>query len=474
MRRPLAVGAWFVCIASLFSAAAAARDLVIVNGRLVDGTGAPPREGVAIRIHDDRIVEIAATVEAPAGATTLDASGLTVLPGFIDAHVHFVAAPGSQARGDDDAAIDALNHRHLAAYVAAGVTTVLDAGAFPEVARAIQQKVAAGHPAPRYLTLGPYVRPVGGYGSDRFGAEATPAEVERKLDAIRSLGGVGVKIGIEPGAAPFPPEIRAALVDGARRRGLPLYIHAMSEGAQREALGFGAYALMHAAMQIRILWSEPDLSDAFLAELLDSGAYQLSTLSVFETFPEAFPRALLDEPRARLLVPAVELHTARAPDAVERFGAELIGFGLPWTFAFTRGWIAREFLTPARVLEAVRQGQRNLLRAARAGVPIVAATDAPSPWPMAITNFHGYQFARELALLREAGLSGEEVIAAATRTPARMLGLDGQIGTVEVGKLADLVLVRGDPLADPRAFEAVAWSVRDGLARTPAEWMSAP
>ena len=82
--------------------------------------------------------------------------------------------------------------------------------------------------------------------------------------------------------------------------------------------------------------------------------------------------------------------------------------------------------------------------------------------------------ARELALLREAGLSGEEVIAAATETPARMLGLDGQIGTVQVGKRADLVLVRGDPLSDPHAFEAVAWSVRDGVAKTPAEWMSAP
>ena len=77
------------------------------------------------------------------------------------------------------------------------MTTVLDAGAFPEVARGIQTG-RGGAPGPRYLTLGPYVRPVGGYGSERFGAESTPADVERKLDLIVALGGVGVKIAIEP------------------------------------------------------------------------------------------------------------------------------------------------------------------------------------------------------------------------------------------------------------------------------------
>jgi imidazolonepropionase-like amidohydrolase len=469
MRHLLAV----VACLTLAAPPAAAFDLVIANARLVDGTGAPPREGVSIRIHDQRIAEIGSAVVAPPGARTLDATGLSVLPGFIDSHVHFVAAPGSEARSDDDDAIAALNAKHLAAYVACGVTTVLDAGAYPEVARAIQERVAAGEPAPRYLTLGPFVRPVGGYGSDRFGAEATPADVERKLDAIRELGGVGVKIALEPGTSEFAPEIRAALVEGARRRFLPLYVHAMTEETQREALAFGAHALMHSAMQIRPFAAAPELSDGFVAELAQSGAYQLTTLSVFETFPEAFPRELLDTPRAALLVPAVELETARAPDAVDRFGRSALGYGLPWTFAFTRGWLARTFLTAERVREAVREGQRNLLRVARAGVPIVAATDAPSPWPIAITNFHGYQYARELRLMREAGLSAEEVIAAATRTPARMLGLDAQLGTVEVGKLADLVLLRGDPLADPGAFETVAWSVRGGVVKTPQEWMAA-
>ncbi len=87
----------------------------------------------------------------------------------------------------------------------------------------------------------------------------------------------------------------------------------MTEAAQHQALGrFGAHALMHAAMQIRTFGSEPDLSDRFITELVQSGAYQVSTLSV-----------------------------------------------LPWTFPFTRAWIARHFLTADRVLEAVAWSVRD-------------------------------------------------------------------------------------------------------------------
>jgi hypothetical protein len=69
------------------------------------------------------------------------------------------------------------------------VTSVLDAGIDPPVARDIQTWLAAGHPGPRFLTTGPYVRPAGGYGWPGFGAETTPAEVEAKLDLISALGG---------------------------------------------------------------------------------------------------------------------------------------------------------------------------------------------------------------------------------------------------------------------------------------------
>ena len=95
----------------------------------------------------------------------------------------------------------------------------------------------------------------------------------------------------------------------------------------------------------------------------------------------------------------------------------------------------------------------------------------PPPWPDAIYHFHGPQTAREVELLGAAGVAPNAAIAAATAVPARMLGLAGELGTVELGKRADLVLVEGDPSRDLRALRRVRWTLRDGVARTPEEWM---
>jgi imidazolonepropionase-like amidohydrolase len=77
-------------------------------------------------------------------------------------------------------------------------------------------------------------------------------------------------------------------------------------------------------------------------------------------------------------------------------------------------------------------------------------------------------------LLVQGGFTPREAILATTRTPARTLGLDAEIGSVEIGKRADLVVVAGDPLADVAALRNVRWTIRDGEAHTPAEWMAEP
>jgi imidazolonepropionase-like amidohydrolase len=449
-----------------------AADLVIRGVRIVDGTGAPPREREDILVHDGRIARVAPGLTETPGARVIEAAGLTALPGFIDSHVHFVAAAGSAYRHDSDETIRELSHQHLRACLACGVTTVLDAGVFPELARDLRRWLADGKPGPRYLTTGPYIRPPDGYGHPRFGAESTPAEVEAKLDLIQSLGGVGVKLALEQGGPfggprQFTPELMNAIVSAARRRRLPLYVHAQTEATQQMAVRIGAHAIMHAPMDIA---SPKDLSEEFIASR-PRDIYQLSTLSLVATFPNLYDVAMLDDPVVRLVVPRVELDTARAADAPDQFAIGLIGWVVPWTWQWTRPWIASIALSRSRLLNALRSGQQNLLRLHRAGVPIVAATDVPSPWPDGIYHFHGPQFATELALLGEAGLTPLEVIAAATRTPATMLGLAGEIGTLEVGKRADIVLVDGDPSVDIAALRQVRWTIKDGIARTPEEWM---
>jgi imidazolonepropionase-like amidohydrolase len=474
-RRAVGTTARLLVIAIALAATEVRADDLLIRGVLmVDGSGGPPRPNVDILIEDGRIAAIEPNGSIAARGRVVDGAGLTALPGLIDSHVHFVAASGSSYRNDSDATIRELSRRHLRAYLACGVTTVLDAGAFTEVARDIHSWLAAGNPGPRYLTTGPFVRAPDGYGHPRFGAEATSAAVEAKLDVIQSLGGVGVKIALEEGFGPFggppqlPPEILDAVVQGARRRGLPLYVHARTESTQSAALDRGAHAIMHAALDMAL---PQELSDAFIERLAKSGAYQLTTLSVLETFPTLYDRRRLDEPLVRLVVPEIELDTARAPDALRHFYVRIIGWGAPWTWEFTRPWLARFVLSQDRLLHALQVAQGNLRREHRAGVPIVVGTDAPSPWPDAIHHFHGPQMAREMELLGEAGLSPLETIAAATSTPARMLGLDSEIGTLGVGKRADLVLVTGDASTDPRALRRTRWTIRDGVIHSPEEWM---
>jgi len=106
-----------------------------------------------------------------------------------------------------------------------------------------------------------------------------------------------------------------------------------------------------------------------------------------------------------------------------------------------------------------------------AGVPIVAGSDSGN-WPIDPYHFHGPTLLREIELLGHAGLPAGDALAAATRIPARMLALENEIGTVEVGKRADLVVLRKDPLRDLRNLRTIRWTIKDGVAKAPAEWLA--
>lgn len=456
----------------------AAGDLMIRNARLLDGTGAAPRDGVSIAIRDGRIVAIGPDLPAAEGVPVLDAGGRTVLPGLIDAHVHFAAAPGGAFRGDSDATRRELNRKHLRAYLASGITTVLEPGSPEATVREIEQMIAEGAPAPRYLTTGPMITVPGGYpGTDLHGPVKSPAEVRQKLDLIQSLGGVGVKIAVESlgGLAPYPPDVLDAILSGARERGLPVYAHATAPQDQATALGYGVRAIMHSPMGghwMGQFLTPSDLSDEQVERMVKSGAYQQTTFSILDAWPNHYDTARLADPSVQLVVPELELETARNPDATRYFFSQLIGSQAGWTPEFVRPYVARLLFRKTNLDEGLEYSQRNVAKLYRAGVPIVAATDAPSIWPLAMYNFHGPQLAREVELLGAAGLPPDAALAAATRTPASMLGLDAEIGTVEVGKRADLVIVDGDPQKDLRALRNVRWTVHDGVARTPAEWIN--
>jgi imidazolonepropionase-like amidohydrolase len=100
----------------------------------------------------------------------------------------------------------------------------------------------------------------------------------------------------------------------------------------------------------------------------------------------------------------------------------------------------------------------------------VVGTDTPGT-PYFQYNFHGPTILREIELVAAAGLSPEEALASATRIPAEMVGLGEELGTVEIGKKADMVVLDGDPLEDLGALRSIRWTIKEGVARSPEAWM---
>lgn len=445
---------------------AAAADLSLLGVRVWDGgaVGAPQD----LWVHDGRIVALAEGLGPMPGGQVLDTHGAVVLPGLIDAHVHLSMDPGAAWRPADAAAHAAALRPHLAAYLACGVTTILDPAVLPEERLRIEATLAGGAPGPRYLALGAPLSPPKGYVAVvvpgmpevRDAAEARAAVMSRAAE-----GAVGVKVTVEDGfVRPIWPlhsdEVLHAIRAAADEVGLPVYAHAMSPTEQALALD-----VLHADVMVHPL-DRPDRGLA--ARLAAAGVYEMTTLAVADSFGLAHDPRPLDDPWLAARVPAAELATAKDRGVAHDFREALLHTMLPKAPT----WLAH---TAGPRLLAARTRRRTAagVRALRdAGVRLVLGSDAGN-WPLIPYLFHGPSTLREVTLLAEAGLTPAEVLAAATRTPAEMLGLGRELGRVAVGWRADLVVVAGDPTLDLTLLREPRWVVRDGVAHTPAEWLAA-
>jgi imidazolonepropionase-like amidohydrolase len=458
------------------SSGALAADLVVRNARLIDGTGAPPRDAVSILIRDGVIREIGPTIGTPDGAAVIDAQGGTVIPGLIDAHVHLYSVPGAAFRGDSEEVKRERRRAHLRAYLANGVTSVLDTGISLEHLAEIRGWLAAGAPGPRVYALGPPLSAPGGYADDRPESYAfhfsvpDPAAAEAMVARVAAAGAVGIKVKIEYGFGPtevwpiHSPEVRRAIVAAARRHGIPVYVHAFSEEEQRIAIEMEPHALVHGGF----MRGAP--SDEHVERLRSAGTWMISTLSIGDAGRLGLEPELLDAPHVRLSVPEDERNTARDPASGEALTAEVTRLSTPW---WMPGWFLRVLVTAFPSLNAVatEPAAAAIGRFHAAGIPIVMGSDSGN-WEIIPYEFHGPTSVREVELLANAGLTPAEAIVAATRLPAEMLGVADEIGSLQVGKRADLVILAEDPLEDLSALTRPLWIVKDGEARTPMGWMT--
>jgi imidazolonepropionase-like amidohydrolase len=465
------------------------RSLLITNARVLDGTGAAPRGLRAIRVEDGRIAEIAddptggaaATGQtAASGTRVLDADGATVMPGLIDTHVHLATVPGSAYRKDNDEVLHKLQLQHLRGYLACGVTAVLESAVSEPTLRMFHEHLASGGVGPRVYALAPTFYPPNGYGSKGlFAPLCGPAnsrdDVESLFEEYADLDEhiVGAKMLLESGlgAVPWPihsPAMRGIIAEEAAKRNLPVYAHATKTSDQKNALDMGVHSLCHPGF---IYYGSP--SKDLIGRLRERGTYVSTTVAgIWDHMRVAYKPELLDDELVRLTVPQEELTTAADPAAFEHmFVAILAAMWPKWTPPRLLKTFSRIGYTEQTFSSCVTTQCKAILKLHDAGIPVALGTDSGC-YPLFVSSFHGPSTIREIELLGQAGMAPMDVLQSATRIPAEMMGIGGLVGTVEVGKRADLIAVGEDPLEDLSALRrSIRWTIRDGEARTPREWM---
>ena len=417
-------------------------QVAIVGVRLIDGTGTPAQEGMTVILRDGRIAAVgpASSLVAPDGTRVVDGAGLTLLPGLVMLHEHLFYPSGLARYNTNQISFPPL-------YLAGGVTTMRTGGSMEtytdlRVAREIEAGRTVG---PHMDVTGPYLEGEGGFAWG-LPALTSPQEARDHVNFWADRGVTSFK------AYNLIDRVTlAAGVEAAHARGIKVTGHLCSI-TYREAAELGIDNLEHgfyaatdfvsdklpdscprgANQSLQALDSADPAFTDLVATLVAHGVALTSTLTVFE-------RAAANRPP-----PPSGAQAAMLPELREQVMRRYEARQKSATPAST------EFLHKMMALEKAFYDAGGLL---------VVGTDPTGAGDVV----PGYANQRALQLLMEMGLSAERAVEVATRNGAVYLGRDDEIGTVEVGKRADLVLIQGDPTGDPEAFRRMTLVFKDGV-----------
>jgi hypothetical protein len=212
-------------------------------------------------------------------------------------------------------------------------------------------------------------------------------------------------------------------------------------------------------------------SAELLMNLKASGAAVVSTQAVFDMPLVEYEKERLDNPWVQSLVPKTLLDTAKDPSVIKKWRETMIGVNSPsWIPVFIKRSMTSIFYNEREIHSQVNSTKFALKQMYDTGIPIVMGSDAGC-WPVIPFMFHGVSSIRELEVMVDAGIPTLDVIRAATINAARMIGVEGRIGSVSVGKSADLVIYDDDPTIERKSFRRPAYVMKAGILRTPAEWL---
>jgi len=445
-------GSWKVAVSTAFTAPGdrPVPAFALTHATVIDGTGAAPRTDATVVMRGGKIECVGACTVGP-DVETIDARGRWIVPGLVDAHVHYSQTGWADGRPDAtdvrarfpyDSIVSVLERhpeRFFRSYLCSGVTATFDVGGYPwtwplraraEASNAAPHVAAAG---PLLSTLdhwvnGPAARQFVFMGSDSATLAAARMMVHNGSDAIKVWYLAGPP---SPDTTVFKARLRIAAAE-ARRGGIPLIVHATDLWQAKDALRAGARVLVHSV-------DDQPVDDEFIALARQVGATYTPTLTVTEGYVMLYARHFDPAGTPMECVDPDTRHKAALTDS--------LAGGMPE---------ARVAAIRQRIAAARRVMDANLRRVRDAGIPIAMGTDAGNP-----LTLHGASVFHEMEAMNEAGMTPMEVLVAATRTAARTMGRT-DIGTLEPGKLADLVVLDADPLAAVANLRRIRLVARGG------------
>jgi imidazolonepropionase-like amidohydrolase len=383
------------CVLSLAGAGAQTPAAVkaFTGARLIDGTDRAPIADATIVVRDGRIVAAGASssVTVPAGAERIALTGKTVIPGLINAHGH-VNTPD----------------RDLKTYAAYGVTTVFSLGG--EGAAHFAARDSQNTPSlnrARIFVAGPVV------------GATTPDAAREEVAKVHAMKADLVKIRVDDNlgtSKKMTPDVYRAVIDEAHKRGLRVAAHLYYLEDARALLDAGADFIAHSVR-------DADVSTELINQLKARGVCVCPTLMrevstfVYESTPDFFA-----DPFFLKYADTKQVADLKTPASQEAM---------------------RKSTSGQKYKEQLPVASRNVKKLQDSGVMIAMGTDTGP-----VGRFQGFFELKELELMAKAGLTPKQVLQSATRDAARCWKVDKDLGTIETGKWADLVVLDADPLAN--------------------------
>ena len=453
MKRLLAI---LIC-ATACTAQAQTVTTAITGGTLVNSDGSAPVPDGVIVMRNGRIVAAgsSATVSVPKNAKTIDAKGKWIVPGYVDAHVHFFQSGGLYTRPDgldlrkvvpyeqEIADIKANLADTFARYLASGITAVADVGG-PMWNFEVRDRAEASAHAPHVAVTGPLIStwkpPVLSDAADPPIIAATSPDHARELvrhELPKKPDYVKIWYVVRKGETPqqFLP-IVSAVIDESHKHGVRVAVHATELETARAALSAGADILVHGVDDKPV---DPD----FIALLHKRNAIYSTTLTVMGNYRRTFEQLMHFSPETYALGNPTVMGTLfdlrQLPDDI-----------VP---ARIRAMIAAQ-----AAIEEPTVLLQNLKTVQDAGIRIAVGTDAGN-----IGTLPGPSIYDEYDAMAKAGITPAQILTDTTLHGAMLMGKEGQLGSIARGKMADLVILNSDPLIDVAHLHDIAYVVKDGV-----------